>query len=199
MFCYPHVNQGGWMVFATIQNMKSCRRGGFTLIELLVVIAIIGLLASIILVSLNTSRQKAVSVRVLSQMSQMKKEFEQSYVSNGYPGITANSDHTNNLTAGTVGEADLTLLACDIASILGYPTTVTGDLTLTCNGNPGVRTGVVIYSVATSGVPDNYVIYATTTPGGYVCADSFGHTVTNISGIIPDYASIVSPNTALCQ
>ena len=40
-------------------QLKSCFKRGFTLVELLVVIAIIGTLASIVLVSLGSSRQKA--------------------------------------------------------------------------------------------------------------------------------------------
>ncbi len=43
--------------------MKSNRTRGFTLIELLIVIAIIGILASIVLVSLSAGREKAKTAR----------------------------------------------------------------------------------------------------------------------------------------
>jgi type II secretion system protein G len=59
---------------------------GFTLIELLVVIAIIGLLASIVLVSINSARGKARDVRRKTDIAQMRKALELYYDNNNaYP------------------------------------------------------------------------------------------------------------------
>ncbi len=61
---------------------------GFTLIELLVVIAIIGLLASIVMVSLNSARGKARDARRVSDVRQIQLALQMYYDSNGsYPAI----------------------------------------------------------------------------------------------------------------
>lgn len=62
---------------------------GFTLIELLVVIAIIGILATIVLVSLNSARQKARDTRRIGDLRQVALALEMYYddnTSTGYPG-----------------------------------------------------------------------------------------------------------------
>ena len=59
---------------------------GFTLIELLVVISIIGLLASIVLVSVNSARVKARDARRMSDLKQLQLALEMYYDSNNaYP------------------------------------------------------------------------------------------------------------------
>ena len=71
-------------------------KDGFTLIELLVVIAIIGLLASIVLASLNTARAKARDTRRIEDIAQVKTSLELYFNDNGnYPSITGSNCLTN--------------------------------------------------------------------------------------------------------
>ena len=75
------------------------KRKGFTLIELLVVIAIIGILATIVLVSLNTARQKARDVRRISDLRQVALALEMYYDDvRNYPAI---SGPGSTCTSGT--------------------------------------------------------------------------------------------------
>ena len=66
--------------------MQRTKQKGFTLIELLVVIAIIGLLASIVLVSLNSARKKGRAAKRAADMRQIQTALEMYYdTNNSYP------------------------------------------------------------------------------------------------------------------
>ena len=73
--------------------MKNFGEKGFTLIELLVVISIIGLLSSIVLVSLAGARNRAKDSRISASMGQMRNVSEV-YLGNSssYSGLCATAD-----------------------------------------------------------------------------------------------------------
>lgn len=70
----------------TTIETSSKRTQGFTLIELLVVIAIIGVLAAVVLASLNSAREKARNVSYLAQVREYQKALEMHFSQNStYP------------------------------------------------------------------------------------------------------------------
>lgn len=64
--------------------LRPNRKSGFTLIELLVVISIIGLLATIVLVSLNQSRVRARDARRAADINQLATAIEAFHIENGF-------------------------------------------------------------------------------------------------------------------
>ena len=71
---------------------------GFTLIELLVVIAIIGVLASIVLASLNSARRKSRDARRITDLKQIQLALELFFDAESppqYPLATVTCDTTN--------------------------------------------------------------------------------------------------------
>ncbi len=75
---------------------------GFTLIELLVVIAIIGILASVVLASLNSARKKGADAAVKANLSNMRAQAEIIYddvTPNSYATVCTDSNIVAGLSA----------------------------------------------------------------------------------------------------
>jgi len=96
---------------------------GFTLIELLVVIAIIGILASIVLVSLANARNKAKDARIKASIAQVRSQAEIFY------------DDNNYTYTGFCADTSIDLLEADIASM-------NGGTAPTCTETPAPSAGV---------------------------------------------------------
>lgn len=90
-----------------VKNTKK----GFTLIELLVVIAIIGLMASVVLASLNSARAKAANSAVKANLVGAKSEAALFYDSNGtYAGVCAvggTNTISDNVSAALLAGGDI--------------------------------------------------------------------------------------------
>ncbi len=77
------------------KTRKPLQDRGFTLIELLVVITIIGILATIVMVSVNSARVKARDVRRIADLRQVALALEMYFDDNpisGYPGSAGMND-----------------------------------------------------------------------------------------------------------
>ena len=126
-------------LFTTRQSLRpwrTSRSKGFTLIELLVVVAIIGLLVSIISVSLTRSRIQARDTRRVSDMKQTKTGMDLYFTNaGGYP-------DTGAWVAGSQ-------LSCNGTQIFQVPKDPSGTLysyTYTASGNSITGCGTTVRS-----------------------------------------------------
>jgi prepilin-type N-terminal cleavage/methylation domain-containing protein len=135
--------------------MKKKNKKGFTLIELLIVIAIIGILASIVLVSLSSARNRAYRASALSTVSGLGTEI-----------IVCQDDAGTAVagwTSGTVGGGTMCRVAALNADAAGH--TVAWPTLASTGGS----TGAYCYSSAnnactnvanTAALPATFYLYS---------------------------------------
>ena len=138
--------------------MKKTFERGFTLIELLVVIAIIGILASVVLASLNTARDKGADAAIKSNLANARAEAEIFYDSNSrvYTGVCATTG--NNVIGDGINAAKVAYGGSATAYAL---TTATTGETEQCHDTAGAWAAAVPLRGSTLASPSLWCVDST--------------------------------------
>ncbi len=96
--------------------MKQTTTRGFTLIELLVVIAIIGILASVVLASLNSARDKGANASIKSSINNARAQAELHYDNNNRTYTALCSDQTILNIQSSVTSAGGATWGCSVSA-----------------------------------------------------------------------------------
>lgn len=103
-----------------MKNLSKNFKSGFTLIELLVVVAIIGILASVVLASLNTARAKGADAAIKANLANIRAQAEIVYdgnTPNSYLGVCTEASVASALVAA--GTASGTTAVCNVTATTG--------------------------------------------------------------------------------
>lgn len=163
-----------------------CDKSGFTLIELLVVIAIIGILASIVLASLNSARKKSRDARRIADVKQLQLALELYFDAQspqGYPNASG-ATALALLTTGCGGAACIPNIPKDPLgtdyNFIGCSTTYHIGAALEESTNPALASG----RHANGGICTGDTINGTAcgTTGGCTAGQSTSACVANATG-----------------
>lgn len=140
--------------------MKKTSQSGFTLIELLVVIAIIGILASVVLASLNSARNKGADAAIKANLANARAQAELFY--------DAGTTYAGVCTAGTNNISSMVLNAAQ--KLLSTNTVGTGAFTYSA---AGAASSAVCHDSAAGWAAIVSLKSPTTASSGW-CVDSTG-------------------------
>lgn len=125
-----------------IKNHGKVREdNGFTLIELLVVVAIIGVLATVVVVSLTGAQKKSRDSKRKSDVAAIKLSMDSFYVDNHRYPICDNTteckfSNITNSNERSINDTNKTIIADDITKITTYLPVFPKDPTVKRNGLP---------------------------------------------------------------
>lgn len=92
------------MIKTDTKNMKETKGSGFTIIELLVVLAVILIIASLVIVSLEESRQKSRNAARATQINEYQKAFNLYWTDTGHYPCAGNCPSGNNIQRSCLGD-----------------------------------------------------------------------------------------------